>query len=99
MQVVPIKKEKHDLLNRLDQLDKHGKTTMLTPQEMDLKHCLKAMLVQLLHEEEIKWHQRSKAYMLLKGESNTKYFHLLANGKHESSNLRREARLLRGGGG
>jgi hypothetical protein len=72
---------------------------MLTPQEMDLKHCLKARLVQLLRKEEIKWYQRLKTNMLLKGDSNTKYFHLLANEKHRkhgSSNLRREARLLRG---
>jgi hypothetical protein len=39
-------------------------------------------LCQLLREEEIKWYQRSKARNLLEGDSNTKYFHLLANGRH-----------------
>jgi hypothetical protein len=34
---------------------------MLSPQELDVKHCLKIRLMQLLREEEIKWYQRSKA--------------------------------------
>jgi hypothetical protein len=50
-----------------------------------LKHCLKARLIQLLREEEMKWYQRSKADNLLKGDSNTKYFQLLANRKHRKT--------------
>jgi hypothetical protein len=34
---------------------------MLMPHEVDLRHCLKAQLIQLLREEEIKWYQRSKS--------------------------------------
>jgi hypothetical protein len=33
----------------------------------------------------MKWYQRSKADNLLKGDSNTKYFQLLANGKHRKT--------------
>jgi hypothetical protein len=39
----------------------------------------------LLREEELKWYQRSKAKLLLEGDSNTKYFHLLANGRHRKT--------------
>jgi hypothetical protein len=49
----------------------------LLPQELDVKNCLKARLVQLLREEEIKWLQRSKSDKLLKGDDNTKFFHLV----------------------
>jgi hypothetical protein len=66
-------------------MDKRAETTMLTPQELDLKHCLKAKLVQLLREEEVKWYQRSKTENLLKGDINTKYFQLIANGKHRKT--------------
>jgi hypothetical protein len=52
------KKERQDLITRLEQMDKKAETAMLTPQELDLKHCLKARLVQLLREEEVKWYQR-----------------------------------------
>jgi hypothetical protein len=73
---------------------------MLTPQEMDLKHCLKARLVQLLRKEEIKWYQRLKTNMLLKGDSNTKYFHLLANEKHRKTwifQLEEGGQIIKGG--
>jgi hypothetical protein len=63
-------------------LDKKAETTMLAPHEVDFKHCLKSRLLQLLREEEIKWYQRSKCDKLLKEDSNMKYFHLVANGKH-----------------
>jgi hypothetical protein len=38
-------------------------------------------LAHLLQEEEIKWYQRAKVKELLEGDSNTKYFQLIANGK------------------
>jgi hypothetical protein len=68
-------------------MDKKAETTMLTPQELDLRHCLKAKLVQLLREEEVKWYQRSKTENLLKGDSNTKYFQLIANGKYRKTRI------------
>jgi hypothetical protein len=40
-------------------------------------------LTQLLREEELKWFQRAKTTKHLKGDSNTKYFHMVANGKKE----------------
>jgi hypothetical protein len=72
-------------MTRIEQLDKKAETTVLLPREVDLKHCLKARLIQLLREEEIKWYQRSKVDNLLKGDSNTKYLQLLANGKHRKT--------------
>jgi hypothetical protein len=45
--------------------------------EADLKQCL----------QELKWYQRSKAKHLLEGGSNTKYFHLLPNGRHGKSQI------------
>ena len=37
----------------------------------------------LLREEELKWYQRSTAQFILEGDSNTRYFHSLANGRHQ----------------
>jgi hypothetical protein len=42
---------------------------------------------QLLREEEIKWYQCSKAKHLLEGDTNIKYFHLLANGRHRKMRI------------
>jgi hypothetical protein len=53
----------------------------------DLKQCLHNRLSQMLREEELKWYQRSKDKHLLEGDSNTKYFHLLANGRHRKYHI------------
>jgi hypothetical protein len=55
--------------------------------ELDLKHCLKERLAQLLREEELKWYQRTKTTKLLCGDCNTKYFHLVANGKQRKTRI------------
>jgi hypothetical protein len=79
------KKEKNDILNKMEQLDKKSEMTMLSPQELDVKHGLKIRFMQLLREEEVKWYQWSKANNILQGDSNTKYFHLVANGKRSKT--------------
>jgi hypothetical protein len=41
----------------------------------------------LLWEEEIKWYQQAKVKELLEGDSNTKYFQLIANEKHRKTRI------------
>jgi hypothetical protein len=48
---------------------------------------LKDRLAQLLREEEIKWFQRAKTKKLLQGDSNTKYFQMVANVKRRKSRI------------
>jgi hypothetical protein len=81
------KKEKKELLDKLNALDKKVEQTLLTPQEIDLKCCLNNRLAQLLREEEEKWYQRAKTQHILQGDMNTKYFQLLANGKHRKTRI------------
>jgi hypothetical protein len=81
------KKEKKEVTLKIEQLDRKAETTKLLPHEVDLKHCLNARLLQLLREEEIKWYQMSKLDKLLQGDNNTKYFHLVANGKHRKTRI------------
>ncbi|WVZ92292.1 LOW QUALITY PROTEIN: hypothetical protein U9M48_038369, partial [Paspalum notatum var. saurae] len=50
--------------------------------ELNFKHALHERVSLLLREEEIKWYQRAKVKNLLEGDANTKFFHLVANGKH-----------------
>jgi hypothetical protein len=75
------KKEKVDLIKKAEELDIKAKTQVLSFSELDLKYCLKEHLAQLLREEELKWYKRAKTTKLLYGDCNTKYFHLVANGK------------------
>ena len=61
--------------------------SFLSTREIDVKQCLKNRIAQLLREEEIKWYQRAKTKELLEGGSNTKYFQLIANGKHRKTRI------------
>jgi hypothetical protein len=81
------KREKQELMEKIEQLDKKAEQTVLLPQEVDLKNCLKQRLIQLLRKEEMNWFQRSKSDNLLKGDSNTKYFQLVANGKYRKTRI------------
>jgi hypothetical protein len=81
------KKLKHDLLAKIDDLDRRAETVLLSPQEVELRHHLRGQLTKLLREEEIYWLQRSKATKLLQGDDNTKYFHLVANGRHRKTKI------------
>ena len=41
----------------------------------------------MLREEELYWFQRSKATRLLQGDANTRYFQLVANGRHRKTRI------------
>nr|ABA98327.2 transposon protein, putative, CACTA, En/Spm sub-class [Oryza sativa Japonica Group] len=47
----------------------------------------KDLVAQLLREEEIKWYQRAKTDDVRLGDNNTKYYHLIANGKHRKKRI------------
>jgi len=81
------KKEKKTLLNKLDELDKKAENSLLDESELNLKHVLNERLAEILREEELKWYQRAKVKHLLEGDANTKYYHLLANGKHRKTRI------------
>jgi hypothetical protein len=71
----------------LDGLDKKAEHTPLQEEKINIKQCLNNRLAQLLREEEIKWYQRAKIKDLLEGDSNTKYFQLVASGKFRKTRI------------
>ena len=75
------------LLNKLDELDKKVENCILNETELNLKHVLNERLADLLREEELKWYQRAKVKYLLEGDASTKYYHLLANGRHRKTRI------------
>ena len=40
-----------------------------------------------MREKEIKWYERAKVKTLLEGDDNTRFFHLVANGKHRKQHI------------
>ena len=81
------KKEKKRLIAWLDELDKKAETSILTDNEINLKHYLKETLIFLMRKEEIKWYERAKVKTLLQRDDNTRFFHLVANGKHRKQHI------------
>jgi hypothetical protein len=65
------KKEKHEIIGKLDDIDKKTEVSSLLPHELDLKHFLQNKLAQMLREEELKRYQRAKTHNLMQGDSNT----------------------------
>jgi hypothetical protein len=82
-----LKKEKQRLSSTIDSLEALGEVRPLSAQEIELKSQSNAQIASLLHEEELKWYQRSKAQFILEGDSNTRYFHGVANGRHRKKHI------------
>jgi hypothetical protein len=80
------KKEKKEILNTLDTY-KNAENSPLRLEEISIKQCLNNRLARLLREEEMKWYQRAKTKDLLEGDSNTKYFQLVASGKYRKTRI------------
>ena len=44
-------------------------------------------LIKLLRDEELRFYQRAKATDVLLGDNNTRYFQMIANGKHSKKHI------------
>jgi hypothetical protein len=55
---------------------------LLSSVEIDLRSQENAQIAALIREEELKWYQCSKAQFTMEGDSNTRYFYGIANGRH-----------------
>lgn len=81
------KKEKKQLSELIDELDKKAETTCLSPNELNSLAFANDRLASIMREEEVRIFQRAKVNNLLEGDDNTKYFHLVANGKHRRQRI------------
>jgi mannosylglycoprotein endo-beta-mannosidase len=82
-----LKKEKQRISSIIDDLEALAEITPLSRQQIELKSQSNAKIAFLLREEEIKWYQRSKSKFILEGDSNTRYFHSVANGRHRKKRI------------
>jgi hypothetical protein len=69
-------------LTIIDNLKEIAEVQPLLRHEIELKSQSHAEIGRILREEEIKWYQWSKSQFILEGDTNTRYFHSVANGKH-----------------
>jgi hypothetical protein len=76
------KKEKKHLLDIINSLDIRAEMFPLSESGRILKKEADERLAGLKRDEEAKWAQCAKVKYIQEGGDNTKYFHLIANGKH-----------------
>jgi hypothetical protein len=76
------KTEKARLINIIDTLDTKAEISPLDNDERRILRNANDELAKLRRDEETKWAQRAKVKHIQQGGNNTKYFHLIANGKH-----------------
>jgi hypothetical protein len=81
------KKEKEKLMALIDALDIKAETIPLMVAERDALRKAHDSLAKLRREDEAKWAQRAKVKHIQEGGNNTKYFHLIANGKHRKKKI------------
>jgi hypothetical protein len=81
------KKERDRLLALIDMLDKKAEINHLSNAKRDSVCDANDKLASLRRDEETKWAQRAKVKHVQEGGNNTKYFHLIANGKHRRKNI------------
>jgi hypothetical protein len=79
--------EKEKWLNIIDLLDCKAETIPLDETERNSLREAKLKIDKLRRDEEAKWAQRAKVRHIQEGGDNTKYFHLIANGKHRRKRI------------
>ena len=85
--VSQTRSKKCELISKLDVIDLKAESSVLSSLELDERCHLKGQLQKNLREEELYWLQRAKETRLLHGDENTKYFQLVANGKHRKKQI------------
>ena len=81
------KVEKERLLFLIQTLDLKAESTILQAAELQDKLDAEMRLKELLREEELKWALWAKVCKVVQGDTNTQFFHLIANGKHRKKRI------------
>lgn len=79
------KKKKQELTQSLDQIDKEAENRNLSAEEWRHRYDIEAELEEIYRLEEIHWQQRVGDRWIVKGDSNTDFFHQYAKGRRRKS--------------
>lgn len=82
-----MKRDKTFLLSELQKLDKIAEETGLTSAQWNERYSMEEGLERIYSFEEIQWKRRYGEKWLLKGGSNTGYFHSVANGRKKKCTI------------
>ena len=78
---------KKNLQKVVTNLDTQAEIRNLSQGERDQLETARDDLIKLLREKELRFYQRAKATDVLLGNNNTRYFQMIANGKHRKKRI------------
>jgi hypothetical protein len=81
------RKERDLLLSTIEALELKAESLPLSDVEREHLRSANDKVARLRRDEESKWAQRAKVKHVQEGGANTKYFHLIANGKHRRKKI------------
>lgn len=81
------KQKKAKIQGTIADLDVAAEARDLTDTEQHLLAQSRDQLAKLLREEEIRFYQHAKAKDILLGDCNTRYFHMIANGRNRKKRI------------
>ena len=81
------KAQKENLEKVVTNLDTQAEIRNLSQGERDQLETARDDLIKLLREKELRFYQRAKATDVLLGNNNTRYFQMIANGKHRKKHI------------
>jgi mannosylglycoprotein endo-beta-mannosidase len=85
-------------MDMLKRLDEQAEGNGLTPQQWQERYHIESQLEKIYIFEEIQWQRRGGVNWILKGDSNSRYFHGVANGRKKKCaifSLEEEGREIR----
>jgi exonuclease III len=81
------KKRRKEIEQKLTEIDNIAKERDLFPQEWEVRYELEKEVEQIYLQEELWWQRRGGEQWLLRGDSNTSFFHRIANGRNRKSHI------------
>jgi mannosylglycoprotein endo-beta-mannosidase len=81
------KKQKKQIMAKIQRIDEGGGDKLLSETQIRERQDLETKLEKLMEEEEIYWQQRGGEKWVLEGDSNTTFFHLVANGRRRKKSI------------
>ena len=80
-------KLKKELVAELEQLEQFEEIQVLSPSRCEKKGHIQSQLMKIYEEEEMFWRSRTSEKWLLQGDSNTAFFHRVANGRKRKNTM------------
>lgn len=82
------KQRREELMGQLESWDRTAEHQVMSPGDWQNQFAVEKLLNDLFNQEAVFWQQRGKVKWLLQGDNNTRFFQLMANGRHRKNEIK-----------